>query len=63
MGVLGFTPEIWVPIKLTVELAAITTLSLLVVATPIAWWLARLLRQNCRDQPGAGVALERPLVP
>jgi molybdate transport system permease protein len=34
-------PEIWIPIKLTVELAAITTLSLLVVATPIAWWLAR----------------------
>jgi molybdate transport system permease protein len=37
----SFPPEIWVPIKLTVELATITTLSLLVVATPLAWWLAR----------------------
>ena len=34
-------PEIWVPIKLTIELATISTLSLLVVATPLAWWLAR----------------------
>ena len=36
-----FGPEIWVPIQLTVELATITTLSVLVVATPLAWWLAR----------------------
>ena len=36
----SFPPDIWVPIKLTVELATITTLSLLVVATPLAWWLA-----------------------
>ena len=36
--------EIWVPIKLTIELATISTLSLLVVATPLAWWLARLPR-------------------
>ena len=33
--------DIWVPIKLTIELATISTLSLLVVATPLAWWLAR----------------------
>src|ERR1700734_4524313 len=33
--------EIWVPIRLTIELATISTLSLLVVATPLAWWLAR----------------------
>jgi len=39
--VLGLSSEIWVPIQLTIELAAITTLSLLVVATPLAWWLAR----------------------
>ena len=37
----GLPPDIWVPIKLTLELATITTLSLLVVATPLAWWLAR----------------------
>jgi molybdate transport system permease protein len=33
--------DIWVPVKLTIELATISTLSLLVVATPLAWWLAR----------------------
>jgi molybdate transport system permease protein len=38
---LGMPEEIWVPIKLTIELATISTLSLLVVATPLAWWLAR----------------------
>src|ERR1700729_4664669 len=38
---LGMPDEIWVPIRLTIELATITTLSLLVVATPLAWWLAR----------------------
>jgi molybdate transport system permease protein len=37
----GMPDEIWVPIRLTIELATITTLSLLVVATPLAWWLAR----------------------
>jgi molybdate transport system permease protein len=33
--------EIWTAIRLTIELAGITTLILLVVGTPIAWWLAR----------------------
>jgi molybdate transport system permease protein len=33
--------EVWTPIRLTLELAFITTLVLLVVGTPIAWWLAR----------------------
>ncbi len=33
--------HIWPPIWLTLELATITTLSLLVIATPLAWWLAR----------------------
>jgi len=37
---LDFT-ELWSPIRLTIELAAITTLALLVIGTPIAWWLAR----------------------
>jgi molybdate transport system permease protein len=34
-------PDIWQPVRLTIELAAITTIVLLVVGTPIAWWLAR----------------------
>ncbi|MDY8109841.1 molybdate ABC transporter permease subunit [Fulvimarina sp. 2208YS6-2-32] len=35
------TADIWSPIRLTLELAAITTVLLLVVGTPIAWWLAQ----------------------
>ncbi len=31
----------WTPIWLTLQLAAITTLILLIIGTPIAWWLAR----------------------
>jgi molybdate transport system permease protein len=33
--------HIWQPVLLTIELAAVTTLALLVIATPLAWWLAR----------------------
>jgi molybdate transport system permease protein len=33
--------EIWQPVLLTVELAFVSTLLLLLVGTPIAWWLAR----------------------
>ncbi len=31
----------WQPVWLTLQLASITTLVLLVIGTPIAWWLAR----------------------
>ncbi len=34
-------PDLWQSVWLTIELAAITTIVLLVVATPLAWWLAR----------------------
>ncbi|HVQ72614.1 MAG TPA: molybdate ABC transporter permease subunit [Bradyrhizobium sp.] len=37
----GLPPELWQSVWLTIELAAITTVILLVVATPLAWWLAR----------------------
>ncbi len=37
----GLPPDIWQPVQLTIALAAITTIVLLVVGTPIAWWLAR----------------------
>lgn len=33
--------QLWPPILLTLELAFVTTAVLLVIATPIAWWLAR----------------------
>jgi molybdate transport system permease protein len=35
------TPEDWSAVRLTSQLAALTTLLLLIVGTPIAWWLAR----------------------
>jgi molybdate transport system permease protein len=34
-------PDIWQPVLLTIELAAVTTALLLLIGTPIAWWLAR----------------------
>jgi molybdate transport system permease protein len=37
----GLPPDIWQSVRLTIALAAITTVVLLVVGTPIAWWLAR----------------------
>jgi molybdate transport system permease protein len=36
-----FSVHVWPPVLLTLELATITTLLLLVIATPLAWWLAR----------------------
>ncbi len=33
--------HIWEPVRLTLELATVTTLALMVIATPLAWWLAR----------------------
>jgi len=36
-----FSLHIWPPVLLTIELATITTFLLLVIATPLAWWLTR----------------------
>jgi molybdate transport system permease protein len=33
--------DVWTSVRLTIELATITTVILLIVGTPIAWWLAR----------------------
>ena len=35
------TPADWIAVRLTAELAAAATLLLLLVGTPLAWWLAR----------------------
>lgn len=40
MGSIDFS-ELWATVWLTLELATISTLVLLIVGTPIAWWLAR----------------------
>jgi molybdate transport system permease protein len=37
----GLSADIWTSVRLTVELAAVTTIILILVGTPIAWWLAR----------------------
>jgi molybdate transport system permease protein len=38
---LPFSAEDWSAIRLTLALASVTTLLLLLVGTPLAWWLAR----------------------
>jgi molybdate transport system permease protein len=52
-------PDIWQPVRLTIELAAITTVVLLVVGTPIAWWLAR---SNAWWKEGVAALVAMPLV-
>ena len=53
------TADIWQPVRLTIELAAITTVVLLVVGTPIAWWLAR---SNAWWKEGVAALVAMPLV-
>lgn len=36
-----WTAELWQPIQLTLKLAGLTTVLLLIIGTPVAWWLAR----------------------
>ncbi|TWH77491.1 molybdate transport system permease protein [Azomonas agilis] len=49
-------------IRLTLELASLTTVLLLIVGTPIAWWLART-RSRLKGLIGAVVALPLVLPP
>ena len=49
-------------VVLTAKLAAVTTLLLLVIGTPIAWWLARS-RSRLRNVLGAVVTLPLVLPP
>jgi molybdate transport system permease protein len=58
----GLSGEIWQPISLTIELAAFTTVLLLILGTPIAWWLARS-RAWCKEGVAAFVALPLVLPP
>jgi len=37
----GFSAEIWQSVALTIKLAGTTTVILLIIGTPLAWWLAR----------------------
>ncbi|MBB5049275.1 molybdate transport system permease protein [Rhodopseudomonas rhenobacensis] len=58
----GISNEIWQPIRLTIELAALTTAILLIVGTPIAWWLARS-KASWKEAVAAVVALPLVLPP
>jgi len=54
--------DFWSPIRLTLALATITTLLLVVVGTPIAWWLARS-KARWKEAVAAIVALPLVLPP
>src|ERR1043166_2656730 len=54
--------ELWSPIRLTLALATITTILLLAVGTPIAWWLARS-QARWKEAVAAVVALPLVLPP
>lgn len=49
----------WIAVRLTAELATLTTALLLLVGTPIAWWLART---HSRLKPLAASVVALPLV-
>jgi molybdate transport system permease protein len=53
---------IWPAIRLTLALATLNTLILVIVGTPIAWWLARS-RARYRELVGAVVAMPLVLPP
>jgi molybdate transport system permease protein len=54
--------DLWEPLWLTLELAFVSTMLLLVVSTPLAWWLARS-RVPWKEAVAAVVALPLVLPP
>ena len=53
------TPEDWSAVRLTAQLATLTTLLLLLIGTPIAWWLART---RSRSRPLVASLVAMPIV-
>ncbi|WP_341889047.1 molybdate ABC transporter permease subunit [Variovorax sp. YR752] len=53
------TPADWSAVRLTTQLAAVTTVLLLIVGTPMAWWLART---HSRLKPFWAALVAMPLV-
>jgi len=51
--------DIWPPVSLTLTLALVNTLVLLLLGTPIAWWLAR---SDSRWREVVGAVVSMPLV-
>lgn len=56
------TPADWSAIRLTAELAGVTTVLLLLLGTPVAWWLART-RSSLKPVWAAVVAMPLVLPP
>jgi molybdate transport system permease protein len=54
--------DVWQPVRLTLELASLTTVVLLIVGTPVAWWLARS-RARWKEAIATVVALPLVLPP
>ncbi|MFN4120128.1 molybdate ABC transporter permease subunit [Acidovorax sp.] len=59
---MNLSPADWAAIHLTLKLASVTTVLLLVLGTPLAWWLAHT-RSRWRGPVGAVVALPLVLPP
>ncbi|MCP8937494.1 molybdate ABC transporter permease subunit [Alsobacter sp. SYSU M60028] len=55
----SLSSEIWQPVLLTIELAGLTTLLLLLLGTPLAWWLAR---STAWWKEGVAAVVAMPLV-
>ena len=55
----SISAQLWSPIRLTIELALITTILLLIVGTPVAWWLAR---SKARWKEAVATIVAMPLV-
>ena len=58
----GLPPDIWQPVRLTIALAAVTTIILIAIGTPVAWWLSRS-RAWWKEGLAAVVALPLVLPP
>lgn len=56
------SPDLWQPIRLTLQLAGLTTILLLIIGTPIAWWLVHS-RSRFKEVIATLVALPLVLPP
>jgi molybdate transport system permease protein len=55
----GLGADVWQPVALTLAVAGLTTLGLLLLGTPLAWWLAR---SHARWKEVVAVVVALPLV-